>query len=261
MKNIMVLIIVAIMMLTIGCGGGGGSATPSVNTAPVANAGISQNIPNDTLVTLDGSASSDANGDTLAYSWTFASKPTGSSAALSNASIAKPTFTPDVAGAYVLNLVVNDGMISSNAATVTITATVTSAILKLSSQGTLPSGKVVTGFGVSIELPAGVTVKTTTGGAVDSTVVVPSGLLAGNSSMAPVVNYTAATGTSLARLDFTIASNEAAGVGVGEYAAITLILNGVSPTAADFTITHFTPVDLSYDNLTTLTANIILSVQ
>ena len=92
------------------------------NAAPVANAGTAQSVVTGTLVTLDGSGSSDANGDLLTYSWAFTSKPAGSSAILSSATVAKPTFTPDIAGAYVLNLVVNDGTVNSAAATVTITA-------------------------------------------------------------------------------------------------------------------------------------------
>jgi len=106
------------------------SSTPSTvtitastaNSAPVANAGPAQNVVTGTLVTLDGSASSDADGDLITYSWAFTSKPNGSGASLSSATAAKPTFTPDVAGAYVLNLVVNDGKVNSAAATVTITA-------------------------------------------------------------------------------------------------------------------------------------------
>jgi len=101
------------------------------NAAPVANAGTAQSVANGTQVTLDGSASSDSNGDTLTYSWSFTSKPSGSSAALSSATAIKPTFTPDVAGAYVLSLTVNDGKVSSSAASVNITATSTTGSITI----------------------------------------------------------------------------------------------------------------------------------
>ena len=114
----------------------------------------------------------------------------------------------------------------------------TAATLKLSSQGTMPVGKAVSGIDVTIELPAGATVKTTSG-VVDATVVVASGLLTtATSSMSPIT-YTPAAGATKAKLDFTIASTALAGVQVGEYATITLILSGVNPAVTDFNATLF----------------------
>ena len=96
----------------------------SANVAPVANAGVAQNVVAGSIVALDGSASSDANSNPLTYAWALTSRPAGSSAALSSAISAKPAFTADVAGTYVASLTVNDGKVNSAAATVSITAIV-----------------------------------------------------------------------------------------------------------------------------------------
>mgnify|MGYP001316459132 CR=1 FL=1 len=92
------------------------------NSAPDANAGPNQDVATGSTVTLDGSGSFDANGDTLTYSWAFTSRPDNSTATLSDASAAKPTFFADLDGSYVLNLIVNDGLVDSAPAKVTITA-------------------------------------------------------------------------------------------------------------------------------------------
>ncbi|MDO9264585.1 MAG: PKD domain-containing protein [Desulfosalsimonadaceae bacterium] len=94
----------------------------SVNSAPVASAGPDQNVITASLVALNGSGSSDADGDTLTYSWSFTSRPIGSIALLSGAATVSPTFTPDVDGSYVISLTVNDGIVNSAPDTVMVTA-------------------------------------------------------------------------------------------------------------------------------------------
>jgi mono/diheme cytochrome c family protein len=91
------------------------------NSAPVANAGNDQNVSTGSLVTLDGSQSSDVNNDPLTYSWVLAT-PAGSNATLSDPTIFNPTFTADVDGTYIADLVVNDGTQDSASASVTIVA-------------------------------------------------------------------------------------------------------------------------------------------
>lgn len=99
----------------------------NLNAAPVAVAGSNQSVTTATLVTLDGSASSDANRDALSYAWTLNAKPAGSVAVLSSGSSPKPTFTADVAGTYVASLLVSDGLLTSNVSVVTVTASVVNA--------------------------------------------------------------------------------------------------------------------------------------
>lgn len=103
----------------------------TTNAAPVARAGSAQSVTVGSTVTLDGSASSDANNDPLTYSWTLSSRPIGSTASLRNPTTARPTFVPDVAGSYVAQLTVRDGKVNSTPASVTITATAPTGIAAL----------------------------------------------------------------------------------------------------------------------------------
>lgn len=91
------------------------------NIVPVADPGSSQVVNMGELVKLDGSASSDANHDTLFYSWRLLSSPSGSTASLSSGSVVNPTFTADKAGTYVASLVVNDGTFPSAAVSIAVT--------------------------------------------------------------------------------------------------------------------------------------------
>jgi len=83
------------------------------NSKPIANAGINQTIVEGNMLQLDGSASSDIDADSLTYLWSFISKPVGSVATLSDATLVNPTFMADINGTYILGLVVNDGHMNS----------------------------------------------------------------------------------------------------------------------------------------------------
>ena len=100
------------------------TVTAGINDAPTANAGAAQTVAEGAMVTLDGSASSDPEMQTLAYAWT---QTTGVDVTLTGANTASPTFTaPDQITAdavLTFSLVVNDGNMDSQPDTVTITVT------------------------------------------------------------------------------------------------------------------------------------------
>ena len=90
------------------------------NIRPIAHAGTSQSsVVGDTVI-LDGSGSTDANGDSLTYQWTLITVPVGSQSAIADAAATTTTFVPDVAGTYVVQLVVNDGDLDSDPNTIQI---------------------------------------------------------------------------------------------------------------------------------------------
>ena len=88
---------------------------------PVANAGPDQTVLVGQTVQLDGSGSSDADGDPLTFRWALTTRPAGSQATLANATV-NPTFVADVLGTYVAQLIVNDRQFDSLPVTVTISA-------------------------------------------------------------------------------------------------------------------------------------------
>lgn len=90
------------------------------NSAPKANAGFNKPVPVGNTVTLDGSGSFDADGDSLTFSWLLIELPDGSQATLSDSSAVKPTFDVDLLGEYIAELIVNDGSLDSDPDTVTI---------------------------------------------------------------------------------------------------------------------------------------------
>jgi len=91
------------------------------NQAPTANAGTDMGpINSGDVVTLNGGASTDPDGDVLTYAWTQVSGPT---VTLSDTTAQSPTFTaPDVENlsTLVFELVVNDGRVDSLADRVSV---------------------------------------------------------------------------------------------------------------------------------------------
>jgi K319-like protein/HYDIN/CFA65/VesB family protein len=81
----------------------------SLNRAPVADAGPDQDVDPLDEVTLDGSHSTDSDGDLpLSYAWSLVRRPEGSSSVLFNATTAHPGLVPDLVGVYEAELYVTD---------------------------------------------------------------------------------------------------------------------------------------------------------
>ncbi len=102
---------------------GGLTITPLPNHAPIAQAGPDQRGFVGQSVSLDGSASSDPDGDPLTFAWAFVSVPVGSrltGAALIQPTTATPSFVPDAEGTYVLSLTVHDGLQASQVDTASV---------------------------------------------------------------------------------------------------------------------------------------------
>lgn len=94
----------------------------SGNQPPIASAGVAQTVAAGSQVQLDGSASSDADGDPLSYGWRQVG---GNTVELTGATTAQPTFTAPTGLAQnatlTFELVVSDGVYESYAATVDVT--------------------------------------------------------------------------------------------------------------------------------------------
>lgn len=95
----------------------------SDNLAPTADAGSDQLVLIGSTVALNGSSSSDPEGDALTFSWQLTDKPTGSSATLADETTASPTFVADVAGQFEILLVVSDSIGPGMTDTVVVTST------------------------------------------------------------------------------------------------------------------------------------------
>ena len=111
------------------CGGGGGGGgsnpppsppappppPPAGNTAPVASFAAATTVVAGVPLVLDASASTDANGDALTYTWNFGNGQLGGGQRIA------PVF--DEAGSFTVTLTVDDGNGGSNTQTRTVAVT------------------------------------------------------------------------------------------------------------------------------------------
>ena len=132
------------------------TVNPPANTAPIANAGPDQAVDGGTTVTLSGSAT-DPDGQAITYAW---SQTGGTAVTLSSTTAASPTFTapsmaigdPDIT--LTFSLIVNDGVASSSADSVTITVSAPTNIAPVANAGAnlfVASGSSVTLTGGGVD--------------------------------------------------------------------------------------------------------------
>lgn len=117
-RRILATIVLAICGMLIsgnGCpppDGGNSNGDGDTNQAPVANAGANQSVAVNEAVTLNGSASSDPDGDSLTFTWTQTS---GTVVALNDANTATPSFiAPAAATTLSFQLTASDGQASDS---------------------------------------------------------------------------------------------------------------------------------------------------
>jgi hypothetical protein len=134
------------------------SACRASNTAPIANAGPDQTVDEGTVVTLDGTASRDPDGDPITFQWRQVAGPP---VTLSDPTVPRPTFTapvvsPSVPPPVVLTfeLIVSDGQLMSDPDQVQITVN-RRPIANAGPDQTVDEGTVVTLDGTASRDPDG----------------------------------------------------------------------------------------------------------
>ena len=136
------------IVLSLVVGDGASSSAPAsvtvavMNNPPVAKAGADQNVTGSSIVTLDGSASFDIDGDELTFAW---QQIDGPEVVLVDASAAKPTFeAPEFKSALTFELVVSDGEAGSYSDQVVVSVANNAPIADAGTEQTVDAGELTT---------------------------------------------------------------------------------------------------------------------
>ena len=119
-RGYLLLVLIITLLSLFGCGGGGGGSGGDSNASPSANAGPDKFTPGQTLVTLDGTGSSDSDGSIASYSWNQLS---GTIVTLNGDDTDTPSFTAPVLSAVLifrLTVTDNEGASSNDEVTVNV---------------------------------------------------------------------------------------------------------------------------------------------
>lgn len=215
------------------------TVTASVaNAAPVANAGIQQNAISGTTVSINGSASSDANGDALTYSWTLTSKPSGSTANLSSLTSLNPTIAVDLSGTYVVTLVVTDGKINSAPSATTVIVTSPTVVSGTQLSDAIWSSGVYLLDG-TVSIPPSVTLT-----------IMPGVKIIGKNSQLIVAGTLIANGTKNSNIVLTSMPTTSTGVSARSHSGI--VLSNSSSSNISYMTIENSNVGLSLDGISVI---------
>ncbi|MFZ5524776.1 MAG: hypothetical protein ACOY9D_11945 [Pseudomonadota bacterium] len=138
------------------------------------------------------------------------------------------------------------------------------ATIKISTQGTYPSGALIGGINVTLTLPTGVIVKSkpdtyaTSVLVTDIGGVVSSGVASANSSV--LATFSPAAGNDAGTVNIQIANPS--GFVIGEFVTVNSdIAFGSNPVAGDFSLSKFVAVDLNGAVLSTLSATLAATIK
>ncbi len=198
------------------------SSNPPVNQPPLSNSGVDQFVNEGDNVTLDGSASSDPDNNTLTYHWTA---PAGIT--LSSNTVARPGFTAPEVNAdtdFAFSLIVNDGTVNSIADQV---------IIRVKQVNKIPIAKA--GPDVSVNESTQVTLDGTASSDPDNDAITykwtaPPGITL-NSNNASIVTFTAPEVTTNTPYAFSLIVNDGKVNSVADQIIITVIQVNKAPVA------------------------------
>ena len=231
-KFLLVMVLPALLLT--GCGG---SVATVLLNAPTANAGGPYTGTEGTAVSFNGSASTDPQGQTLSYAWSFGDGGSGTGV--------KPSHTYNIAGTFTVSLTVTD---TANLSSQPATTTAMISVAMGTYNGTALSGKVLAGttpvIGASVQLWAA----GTTGNGSTPTQLLQTALTTdSNGAFSVTAGYTCPLATSIL---FITANGGAAGTaGASNVGTVLLTVPGACNSiaaSASYVVDEVTTVASAY---------------